>query len=67
MTRGNKGLRVFNTISVCSPENSSSKTTKKPCTRHYGELKWFLGIDFLFLVLILGHKAWNIMIKENNA
>lgn len=67
MTRSNKGLRMFNTISVCSPENSSSKTTKKPRARHYGELKWVLDIDFLFPVLILGHKAWNIMIKENNA
>lgn len=66
-TGGNKVLRVFNTISVLSPENSPSKTIKKPQARHYGELKWVLDIDFLFQELIWGQKAWNIMIKENNA
>lgn len=65
--RGNKVLRVFNNISVCSPESSSSKTIRKPQAKHYGELKWVLDIDFIFLELIFGHKAWNTMIKENNA
>lgn len=54
---GNKVLRVFNNISVCSPESSSSKTIRKPQAKHYGELKWVLDIDFIFLELIFGHKA----------